>query len=296
MSELDKEYEASLKSIETENVIDRIFYRPIGFRIARMLRGTGITPNMVTVVSIFVGAAVGLLFYQDDLYYNICGILLLICANILDCVDGQLARLTGIKSAIGRILDGFAGDIWFASIYVGFAARLSNEYGTNLFFILAVLSGMSHLVQANITDYYKTLHLYFISKDKGAEFQSLEQVEARHKAMRYGVNKFFYFLYRWYTMLQVKATPVLQRMLRSLRERYGDDIPEDIRLDFRKRSRALMRYIDLLTFNGRTIVMFVIVLTGQVWAYFLYEILVLNIVLVFMSRRHERMCSAFVDR
>lgn len=296
MSELDKEYEASLKSIETENVIDRIFYRPIGFRIARMLRGTGITPNMVTVVSIFVGAAVGLLFYQDDLYYNICGILLLICANILDCVDGQLARLTGIKSAIGRILDGFAGDIWFASIYVGFAVRLSNEYGTNLFFILAVLSGMSHLVQANITDYYKTLHLYFISKDKGAEFQSLEQVEARHKAMRYGVNKFFYFLYRWYTMLQVKATPVLQRMLRSLRERYGDDIPEDIRLDFRKRSRALMRYIDLLTFNGRTIVMFVIVLTGQVWAYFLYEILVLNIVLVFVSRRHERMCSAFVDR
>lgn len=114
--------------------------------------------------------------------------------------------------------------------------------------------------------------------------------------MRYGVNKFFYFLYRWYTMLQVKATPVLQRMLRSLRERYGDDIPEDIRLDFRKRSRALMRYIDLLTFNGRTIVMFVIVLTGQVWAYFLYEILVLNIVLVFVSRRHERMCSAFVDR
>ena len=27
MSELDKEYEASLKSIETENKIDRIFYR-----------------------------------------------------------------------------------------------------------------------------------------------------------------------------------------------------------------------------------------------------------------------------
>lgn len=63
MSDLDKEYEASLKSIETENKIDRIFYRPIGFRIARMLRGTGITPNMVTVVSIFVGAAVGFFFF-----------------------------------------------------------------------------------------------------------------------------------------------------------------------------------------------------------------------------------------
>ena len=65
MSELDKEYEASFKSIETENKIDRIFYRPIGFRIARMLRGTGITPNMITVISIFVGAAGGFMFYHD---------------------------------------------------------------------------------------------------------------------------------------------------------------------------------------------------------------------------------------
>lgn len=295
MSELNKEYEASLKSIETENIIDRIFYRPIGFRIACLLRGTGITPNMVTVISIFVGAAVGFMFYHEDLTYNICGILLLVCANILDCVDGQLARLTGIKSAIGRILDGFAGDIWFASIYIGFALRLGNIYGTDWFFALAVMSGLSHLIQANITDYYKTLHLYFISKDKGSEFQSLEQVEAKHKEMKYGINKTFYFLYRWYTLLQVRATPVLQQMLRNLHAKYGDDIPQDIRLSFRKQSRQLMRYIDLLTFNGRTIVMFAIVLTGQVWAYYLYEIIVLNSVLVFAMRKHEKMCSSYLN-
>ena len=72
MSEINSEYEASLKSIETENKIDRIFYRPIGFQIARMLRGTGVTPNMITVLSIFVGAAVGYFFYPDNLIYNIC--------------------------------------------------------------------------------------------------------------------------------------------------------------------------------------------------------------------------------
>ena len=70
MSELNKEYEASLKSIETENLVDRIFYRPIGFQIARALRGTGITPNMVTVISIFVGAAAGFLFYRPGLQYT----------------------------------------------------------------------------------------------------------------------------------------------------------------------------------------------------------------------------------
>ncbi len=296
MSNLDKEYEASLKSIETENVIDRAFYRPIGFRIARALRGTGVTPNMITVISIFVGAAAGFMFYHDNIVYTICGILILVFANILDCVDGQLARLTGIKSAIGRILDGFAGDIWFASIYVGLALRLSHEYGTYWFFALAVTSGLSHLVQANITDYYKTLHLYFISKDKGAEFQSLEQVRNRHKEMKLGINKTFYFLYRGYTSFQVNATPSLQSMLQSLHSKYGDDIPEDIRIAFRKKSRELMHYIDLLTFNGRTTIMFIVVLIGEVWIYFLYEIIVLNIVLLIAMHKHEKMCKSFVNK
>ena len=296
MGELNKEYEASLKSIETENFVDRIFYRPIGFRIAKALRNTGVTPNMITVISVFVGAAAGFFFYKTDIVYNIIGILFLIMANILDCVDGQLARLTGIKSKIGRILDGFAGDIWFASIYIGFALRLSEQTGCYWFFALAVMSGMSHLFQANITDYYKTLHLYFISKDKGAEFQSIEQIEAQHKQLKYGVAKFFYFLYRWYSLLQVKVTPTLQKMLKQMHSLYGDDIPENIRIEFRKKSKALMKYIDLMTFNGRTIIMFVIVLSGEVYLYYLYEILVLNAVLFFCMKKHEQICASFIKQ
>ena len=296
MGELNKEYEASLKSIETENFVDRIFYRPIGFRIAKALRNTGVTPNMITVISIFVGAAAGFFFYKTDIVYNIIGILFLIMANILDCVDGQLARLTGIKSKIGRILDGFAGDIWFASIYIGFALRLSEQTGCYWFFALAVMSGMSHLFQANITDYYKTLHVYFISKDKGAEFQSIEQIEAQHKQLKYGVAKFFYFLYRWYSLLQVKVTPTLQKMLKQMHSLYGDDIPENIRIEFRKKSKALMKYIDLMTFNGRTIIMFVIVLSGEVYLYYLYEILVLNAVLFFCMKKHEQICASFIKQ
>ena len=126
-------------------------------------------------------------------------------------------------------------------------------------------------------------------------FQSLEQVIARHKEMKLGINKAFYFLYRGYTLLQVKATPSLQHMLQSLHAKYGDDIPENVRVAFRKQSRDLMRYIDLLTFNGRTIVMFVVVLVGEVWVYFLYEIIVLNFVLLMSMRKHEKMCASFIE-
>lgn len=294
MGDLKKEYEASLKSIETENIIDRVFYRPIGFRIARLLTNTNITPNMVTVFSIFVGGIVGYFFYVNNIVYSIIGICLLIFANILDCVDGQLARMTGVKSAIGRILDGMAGDVWFASIYIGFAYRLMDIYGTSWFFGLAVLSGLSHLIQANITDYYKTLHLFFISKEKGKEFQTLKQVKETHKETKIGLSKTFYLLYIGYTYLQVKATPNLQKMLLNLSEKYGDDIPDPIRKSFRSQSLKLMPFIDLLTFNGRTMIMFAIVLTGHVWAYFLYEIIVLNLILITVMNKHEKMCANFM--
>ncbi|MDR3194522.1 MAG: CDP-alcohol phosphatidyltransferase family protein, partial [Tannerella sp.] len=180
---MKKDFELSLKSVETENIVDLYFYRPIGYWWANRLRHTGITPNMVTVLSIFVGAGCGYMFYFNQWTYSLTGILLLMLANILDCVDGQLARLTGKKSEFGRILDGVAGDIWFLLIYVALALQLTHRYGTAWFFLPATLSGLSHLVQANITDYYKTLHLYFMSKEKGHEFQSMAQVKAQQKTM-----------------------------------------------------------------------------------------------------------------
>jgi len=44
-----------------------------------------------------VGAAVGFMFYHDNLTYNICGILLLVFANILDCVDGSDDKKFGLS-------------------------------------------------------------------------------------------------------------------------------------------------------------------------------------------------------
>ena len=289
---MNKEFTASLKSVETENMVDLYFYRPLGYQIARVLKHTRITPNMVTVFSIFVGAGTGFMFYFDNLIYNLIGILLLVIANILDCVDGQLARLTKIYSKIGRVLDGIAGDIWFFLIYVCLALRLTHAYGTAWFFIPAILSGLSHLMQANITDYYKTVHLFFESKEKGKELQSQKQIKTQQQNMKFGLNKFFYSLYEIYTGIQETMTPVLQQLLGSIHAKYGNDIPQEIRLYYRQKSNRLMkRCVDFMTFNGRTIVLFLVILSGYVWIYFVFEIIILNCILFIAVRKHERMCK-----
>lgn len=295
------QYLASLKTLETANFLDRVFYRPVGFFFTKPLVGTRITPNMITILSIFVGIGAGLCFlFSNAIWWTVAGILLLILANILDCVDGQLARLTGIKSEIGRILDGVAGDLWFATIYICLIIRLSHEFpelwgviSWPIFLALGILSGLSHLQQAAVTDYYKTVHLFFISPEKGLELETSEHVAARVASMT-GINRFFTKLYIAYTRVQEWRTPWLQKYLKKINADYPNptDIPEQERLGYRKESKKIIRYVNLLSFNGRTVPLFIFLLLGMPWLYFIYEIVVLNIVLALSIQAHEKMCKA----
>lgn len=302
MKQNDKksEYLSSLKSIETENVIDRVFYRPIGFRIAKALAGTGITPNAVTIVSIFVGMSAGVLWwFPYDITWAALGVVALITANILDCVDGQLARLTGIKSEMGRILDGFAGDLWFLAIYIALMHRLDMQFSTPydpwIYIIVIAVSGISHWNQASITDYYKTLHLLFISKDKGKEFETSERIIERYQQMPRGINKVITWGYIYYTKNQERLTPQLQKMMARLESRYGNNLPDEVRREFRLKSLKLMPLMNINTFNGRSIVLFIAMLFNIVWLYPLWEIVVMNINRHIIKNRHEHYCKHFAN-
>lgn len=128
---------------------------------------------MVTIFSIILGIGAGVMFYYPDMKHTLLGILLLMWANHYDSADGQLARLTGQKTQWGRMLDGFAGDIWFFTIYAAICLRLMNQpmpfhIGDGMhwgifIWILAIVSGtVCHSKQCTLADYYRNIHLYFL--------------------------------------------------------------------------------------------------------------------------------------
>ena len=152
--------ESTLKSLDTEEFIDIHFYRPIGNQWALLFNKLGVSPNSITIASIFIGITAGICFYFQSLAINVIGMLLLIWANSYDSADGQLARMTGQKSALGRILDGAAGDFWFIAIYAAICLRLTPEWGIWIW-LLAATTGFFHSKQAAMADYYRNIHLLF---------------------------------------------------------------------------------------------------------------------------------------
>ena len=298
MTNQNSTFESSLKSLEMENFLDVKFYRQIGYRVALLLKNTGVKPNTITIISIFFGVAAGILFYPENILFNLLGIFLLIFANIFDCVDGQLARLTGIKSPVGRILDGIAGDLWFITIYIAIAMRLSHHIPSAWAWVLTSLAGASNLWQANIADYYKTLHLYFISLEKGEEFDTVDSVKAKYAQTPRGINKIMCWLYIYYTILQNKTTPQLQKLLARLKEKHGENFPENVRLDLRAKNMKIMPFINRTTFNGRSIMLFLSLFLSCFWnwaliIYLLYEIVVLNFCLILAIIIHENICKNY---
>nr|WP_301393696.1 CDP-alcohol phosphatidyltransferase family protein [uncultured Duncaniella sp.] len=301
MSKWSDEYRKSLKSMDTEEHIDLAFYRPIGFMWAQIAARLGITPNVITIASIFLGIGAGVMFYYQDLWINIAGMLLLIWANSFDSADGQLARITHQYSRLGRILDGLSGDFWFAAIYIAIILRenltipLFQEHPW-LLWSIALLAGACHAKQASMADYYRQFHLYFLKGEGGSELDNAEDLNRQLKES--GVtwkNNFWKCLtmrtYLNYTVQQEASSPSMQRLRRELNRRFQDGkIPLKFREEFRRLSLPLMKYTNILTFNWRTIGLFITLFIGQPWLYFIYELTILNIILA--DRKSTRLNSS----
>ncbi len=293
-------YRDSLKSMDTEEHIDLAFYRPIGYAWACLAKKLGVTPNAITIASIFLGIGAGVAFYFNDLTVNIIGMLLLIWANSFDSADGQLARMTKQYSRIGRILDGLSGDFWFATIYVAICLR---ENATNLFFgehpwviwVVAVVTGLCHAKQAAMADYYRQFHLYFLKGEDGSELEKSEDLKAKLASLSWSKNfwqKLTLTFYTNYTVNQESWTPSMQALRKQLRANYPDGkIPASFRDAFRRLSLPLMKYTNILSFNWRTIALFTSLFIGEPWLYFAFELVVLNILLAYMVIRHENICK-----
>lgn len=305
MTNKKDEYKSTLKSSDTEEWFDLVFYRKIGWQWALLARRLGVTPNAITIASIFIGIGAGICFYPQNIWINIAGMLLLVWANSFDSADGQLARLTGQYSRLGRILDGVAGDFWFISIYICICLRevhTSEFFGSHpwVIWVLAVIAGICHSLQAAQADYYRQLHLFFIKGKEGSELDSSEKLRKKLAEMPVNANFFSRLVlksYIAYTTAQERRTPAMQEFRKSLVAHYDGGVPDSrLRDSFRTASLPLMKYTNILSFNTRCFALFICIAINMPWLYFVFELTVLNALLIYMVLRHEYICRHFTNQ
>ena len=325
---MNEEFKKTLKSSETEDWLDLHFVRPFCYYWALLFARLDIHPNTVTILSMFIGAGSAIFFGCASFYYNgmeglmfnIIAILMLCLADIFDCTDGQLARMTGKKSKLGRILDGLAGFTWFIPIYHAMIYRFYLHHDlefqwlgiedtpanalivTGIAYIIGVIAGfMGTGGQQRLADYYIQVHLFFLKGEKGSELDNSKRQQEIYDQMDEttpAYERYFQKTYIDYTKKQEASTPQFQRLLAKLRSKFGslDAIPQEFREEFRQYPLPVIKWNGLLTFNFRSFWLFLFCLLDVPVRYFVWEIVGMGLLYLYVKRRHEAFCRKLADK
>lgn len=102
-----------------EGFVDTYFNRAISVLLSRMFLALRFSPNAITLVSTAIGIAAAAAFARGTYAAGIVGALLFQLAAIVDCCDGEVARLTFTESPLGEQLDILTDNVVHMAIFAG---------------------------------------------------------------------------------------------------------------------------------------------------------------------------------
>jgi phosphatidylglycerophosphate synthase len=281
---------ATYKSQDVEGLFDIHFYRKIGFQLARCFARVRMTPAAVTLLGTTIGVVAGHFYFYRDLGLNAIGMALQILSNALDNADGQLARMTNQGSRAGRILDGIGDLVVFVSVYLNLCFRHVAGGGSNMVWLLAIAAGASHSVQASVADYLRNAYIYFLSGKTRGELDTSSTLRAEFNRLSWRTQpwqKFLRRVYLNYTLQQEKLVPHVQRM--------SDSMNGELAERYRRENKPIIKCANLFGRNTRMTLLFgLLVLDQPVW-YFVFELTIFNLLLVFILLWQASVFKRFFD-
>lgn len=126
-------YARTLKDPTSEEAIDLVLHRPLAYALLLPWQHASWrpTPNQFTLAGGFFGlaaAAVVLVAPEGSSLWLVAAGLMFF-AHILDCCDGMIARLTGMSSSRGALLDGMIDFIVGVSFWLAMCVRTAPDWG-----------------------------------------------------------------------------------------------------------------------------------------------------------------------
>ncbi len=110
---------------------------------------TRITPNQITMTSVFFGLLCGLCYSRG---WFLTGSLFLFLSHVMDCTDSNLARAKEMFSTFGRWLDYVGDRLTEVFVFLGVSFYFINSEDTYYWPIVSILAGLFLLLYYYIVD------------------------------------------------------------------------------------------------------------------------------------------------
>jgi phosphatidylglycerophosphate synthase len=108
----------------TDGLVDRWFNRPLGRLLFKWLVETPVTPNQVSFLATLLGLWSAWMFSQGTFAGMVKGAMILQFSAVIDCVDGDVARLACKESRLGGWLDIIGDQVVHLAVFGGIGVGL----------------------------------------------------------------------------------------------------------------------------------------------------------------------------
>ncbi|MDP2915266.1 MAG: CDP-alcohol phosphatidyltransferase family protein [Candidatus Aminicenantes bacterium] len=266
-------YIKSLKRLEVEELADIYIYRPLAFLLVKGIYRTNITPNQITMVSLLVGILAGISFGVGCRPAVIFGGMIYGLSIVLDCADGQLARLKKNGTRLGRILDGLIDYIVTVAVYLGIGIGLAPASDHPLlWWVILAATGASHVFHSLSVDYYRSRFLDHVEGSSASDEDDFRSFKADLDALSASqgqlLRKAVIGLYLRYLNLQKRMTS------RAAGAGRGRRVSADA---FYARNKTAMRGWTLLGSSMGGLLLIISAFLGRFDIYFWGRIVVMNL-------------------
>ena len=307
MTDFAVAYRRMSKPREVEGLGDLYLVRPTGALLVGALRRVPrITPTTVSILSVVAAWWCAWLYYRNGMagvptLAAVWGAAAMLLYSGLDSADGQLARLTGSATDVGRLVDGLCDNLAFTGIYLGILFGYIAHGGAHPWavFALGCAAGASHAMQASLSEYARLVYQAYVGGRYALDRHRPEHIEAAIRAATGRLGVVFHAWYMGYCRQQRLLAPTtgrLEERIRTLRDERPELVHDLPRLWQRHQSRRVRDYWLIAPNVHKTFIVAAAFIPvwgdgffaglGPAWFYF--TDLALNVPMLWLIRRQAR--------
>ncbi len=143
----------SLGSTLDSPLLDKYVIRKLSCLISKLSIRTPVTPNQITIISLFFGLLAGFFFSFGGYTYNIPAGFLYFFSVVLDQCDGEVARLKYMESKYGSVLDIICDTLVNVALVVGITWAVYQAGGSSFTIVLGLLAIAGISISIFLTTY-----------------------------------------------------------------------------------------------------------------------------------------------
>ena len=169
--------------------MDKSVTRFFSRQLTKLFLKTPLSPNMITILSLFIGLISAIFFFQGSYQANVMGATLLLLSAWVDCTDGEIARLKFLESKVGARLDIICDNLVHFSVFFAIGMGLYQTSGNNIFILFGLLAVFGSLIS------FLFLSSSIIDNKKNASANTTNLKKKKTLTANLANRDFIYFLF-----------------------------------------------------------------------------------------------------